>query len=113
MLNEETIRRFIRTVGLESARELIDLFLEEARRRVDRMAGHVGAGNLTALEMEAHSLKGSAETYGVPSLGDMASEMESACRAGNSGRARDLMADIAGTAPVSLAALEAFVAAEI
>ncbi len=40
MLNEETIRRFIRTIGLESARELINLFLDESRRRVDRMAGH-------------------------------------------------------------------------
>ena len=112
MLNKETIRRFIRAVGSESARELIDLFLDEARRRLDRMAGHIGSGDLPALELEAHSLLGSAETYGIQSLGDKARELESACRSGDAGRARDLMADIAGSAPESLAALEAFVAAE-
>ena len=111
MLNEETIRRLIMSVGPESARELFGFFLDEARRRLERMAVHAGAGDLPALELEAHSLKGSAETYGILSLGGKAGELESACHAGDAGRARELMADIAAAAPESLAALEAFVAA--
>ena len=75
------------------------------------MAGH--AEDLPALELEAHSLKGSTETYGIPSLGDKAGELESACRSGDSGRARELLAELAGTAPEILSGLEAFVAAEI
>jgi HPt (histidine-containing phosphotransfer) domain-containing protein len=113
MLNEENIRRLIKSIGGDTARELVGLFLDETRRRLERMAELAGAGDLKALELEAHSLLGSAETYGIQSLGDTAGELESACLSGDAGRARDLMAELAGTAPELLSDLEPFVAAEI
>ena len=112
MVNEENIRKLIKTVGGDAARELIDFFIEETRRRLDRMAGFAGAGDLKALELEAHSLLGSAETNGLQSLGDKAGKLESVCLSGDAGRGRDLMADMADTAPEMLSDLEAFVAAE-
>ena len=112
MLNEKNIRQLIRAVGGDTARELTDFFLGETRQRLDRMAEHAGAGNLPALEAEAHSLSGSAETYGIQSLGNKARDLESFCISGDAGRARDLMAELAGMAPEMLSSLEAFVAAE-
>jgi len=60
--------------------ELIDIFITHAKERFLKMTDAAGRMDLVQLENEAHALKGSAATFGVMRLHQLASDMEQACK---------------------------------
>ena len=79
-LNDDMICGLIRSVGPETAHDLICFFLEESRDRLHIMADLAGTDRLADLAREAHSLKSAAFTYGADTLGELARTLERACR---------------------------------
>lgn len=90
-LDSETIDQFLNDVG-SAARELLTLFVNETRTRLERMESLVEAADWPVLTSEAHSLKSSAATYGLEGLSAVAKELEQASRDGDVELARQHMA---------------------
>jgi len=64
-------------------RELIDLFLRDARPRLLRMDEAATAGDLAKLGADAHTLKGSASNLGARLLSQICAALEKQARAGD------------------------------
>jgi two-component system, sensor histidine kinase and response regulator len=62
-------------------RELIDVFLEDAPRLLDRVHGALVAGNSASLYRSVHTLKGSAGNFGAPAVVACALRLEAGARA--------------------------------
>jgi CheY-like chemotaxis protein len=74
--NVAPYRKLVEDVGEEAARSVVDVFLSDARARLQRMSAHVGAGARQALAAEAHALKGSVDLLGFERLTFAASMLE-------------------------------------
>lgn len=60
--------------------ELVEMFISELPDRVDAMQQSIQASDLNRLRVLAHQLKGSAGSYGFPTIGDVARDVESAVK---------------------------------
>ena len=108
MLDQDVIDQLVRDVGDETAKELIALFIDEARQRVRRIGALTGTEDCEKLAREAHALKSTSMTYGAAELGRLAKDLEATSRAGTTDRS--LIDKVARSAERDLAALEAFLA---
>ena len=70
---------------------MLQLFLEEVPRRVERLQGAWRAGNAEELQRAAHSLKGSAGNIGARQLYDDLPQLDERGKAGDFNGARHLM----------------------
>jgi len=64
-------------------KELVDLFLKDARLRLQKLALAMAAKDLNALATTAHTLKGSANNLGARRLASLLSNLEIQAKAGN------------------------------
>ena len=64
--------------------ELVDLFLDDAPRRIAALRSALASGSADAARIAAHTLKGSAGNLGVRVLAAAAGRVETAVRAGDS-----------------------------
>ena len=108
MLNVETLDKLCTEIGEETLAELLTFFIDEARARLDRIAAHIETGDLSALDGEAHALKGSARTYGLSQLGDLAETVERAGEAGDKDEVLSVSRTLIGVASDHLDALKLF-----
>jgi signal transduction histidine kinase/CheY-like chemotaxis protein/HPt (histidine-containing phosphotransfer) domain-containing protein len=65
------------------AQEVIEVFLDDAPRRIEALGTHLEGGNSRGVEYEAHTLKGSAANMGGERLAALAFEFEKAGKAGD------------------------------
>ena len=77
------------------ATRFLGMFLQETEARLTRMRGAVAAGDLPALAIEAHSLKGAAATFSCPKLGAAAAALEAAADAGGGADVPGLLDEVA------------------
>jgi HPt (histidine-containing phosphotransfer) domain-containing protein len=91
-----------RLIGDAEFHKLADKFLGDLSRRIALMERLAGAGDHATLAREAHSLRGTAGSYGLESVAALAGRLETACAAA-------ARADIAAL----LAALDAGMAASV
>jgi PAS domain S-box-containing protein len=101
--NVAPYRKLVADVGEEAARSVIDVFLSDARARLQRMGTHAGGGNLQALAAEAHALKGSVDLLGFERLTFTASMLEIA---GEEGAEATELARMLDTMRTEFAAVE-------
>lgn len=94
VLDESRLRRLADDVGAEVARDLLRIFVEDARARCDRLAGAGAAADMEALRKDAHALHGSAATVGAVRLGVLIERLGEACRARRPEEASDLLRDL-------------------
>lgn len=96
----EALRRLI---GDQEFRRLADTFLADMAGRIDSMARLGAAGDVVALGRAAHTLRGTAGSYGLNTVAALAGRLEAACEAARAdGVASELRALDAGlTASVS------------
>ena len=104
-LNEGTLREMIDALDMESVRSLIDFYVEETRERMPKMRILMGAANLKELQTEAHSLKGASRTYGAAGLGELAFELEKACKENSATEAEKWLAEAEAAAEPAIGAL--------
>ncbi len=108
MLDQDVIDQLVRDVGDETAKELIALFIDEARQRVRCIGALTGAEDCEELARQAHALKSTSMTYGARELGQIAKDLEQTGRDGITDQS--LIDKVARSAERGLAALEAFAA---
>ncbi|MGE4241887.1 response regulator [Ramlibacter sp.] len=68
---------------LTTTREVVNLFLQDAPRRLTAIAREHGAGNVAALATAAHALRGSASNLGAATVADLCAGIEAECAQGH------------------------------
>ena len=71
------------TDDAELVREVVDEFLSDIPRQIEKLKGALAAGDHRAAERQAHSIKGAAANVAAEALRAVASAMEEAGKAGN------------------------------
>ncbi len=64
----------------ESYREIFPIYINNRREEIEAINELLEQNNYSKIEMIAHKLAGNAGTYGVPDLGRLGKEMESAAK---------------------------------
>jgi PAS domain S-box-containing protein len=82
----------LRRIYGDATARFVDLFLREAEKQLSLIAEQTHNDDLAGLGITAHTLKGSAMTFGCRRLGRLAAELEGAARAGERGRLEALSA---------------------
>ncbi len=83
--------RLARLGGNELVCKMIDLFLENAARRIEAAAAGVKNGDLAAVEAAAHSLKATAANVGAARLQELARRVEELAVADDAAAVADLV----------------------
>jgi HPt (histidine-containing phosphotransfer) domain-containing protein len=104
-LDRDALENLRESVEPDDFARLIDQFAGETRKRLLHIAEALRLKDLEALEEEAHTLKGSAATFGAAELRERAAAIEQACLDGDGPRAIDLARSLATIAEVALGAL--------
>lgn len=108
--DQEVIDNLIGSVGPETARELVDFFIEESRDRLVTMTALFAAlddgNNTEELRRNAHSLKGAAASYGLAGLSAMAKALEFACADGDAAIIKRALDEVSGSADGHLTILQ-------
>ncbi|MCO5760175.1 MAG: response regulator [Chromatiaceae bacterium] len=101
LLDEAALSKLAVDVGPDFLPSLVTSFTREMERRLLRVAEAKNRGDLAALALEAHAIKGSAGTFGAPALSAEALILERAAKSGETdqawGKVPDLMAVAAET----------------
>ncbi len=74
--------------------ELIELFLKDARPRLEKMAAALGEKDVSTLAAAAHTLKGSASNLGARRLAGLCANLEKQAKAGELQEAADILLDV-------------------
>ena len=69
-------------VGADAFGRLAENLVADLARRLERLAQLGAAADLAALEREAHTLKGTAGSYGLSGVSALAARLEAACAGG-------------------------------
>ncbi|HBL17223.1 MAG: hypothetical protein A2X36_00980 [Elusimicrobia bacterium GWA2_69_24] len=101
------LREFIGTDDVPAYRDFLEVFLKDARTRLELVRAAIAAGDAKALANEAHSLKGSAGTMGARHLQGLCRRLESLGKAGAADEAGPWFEAAAAESSALAAALEA------
>jgi HPt (histidine-containing phosphotransfer) domain-containing protein len=82
--------------------EVAEIFLEDCPRQMNDIRMAIAAGDAPALEMAAHTLKGSASSFAAPTASAAAEVLERIGRSGDLDGAREALGELEG----EIAALE-------
>lgn len=84
VIDREALERLMDVIGgdPEDLQELLDEFEATAPRTVTAMRAAAAAGDLDALRIGAHTLKGNARDFGATALSGVCSTLEAECRTG-------------------------------
>jgi CheY-like chemotaxis protein len=77
-------------------RELIELFLKDARPRIVKMESALSDKDLPALATAAHTLKGSASNLGARHLAGLCATLEKQAKSGEVAEAADILLEVKG-----------------
>ncbi len=98
----------VRAVGQKRAGQLFGDFTADTKKRVELIGKATTVGDAATLQHEAHNLRGTAGHFGFQDLSDLAGEIETACRNGDSGHARDLARRVQQAAQLALDSAAAY-----
>jgi HPt (histidine-containing phosphotransfer) domain-containing protein len=84
-------------------REFLEIFLAETRQRVAAIASALAKGDAAPAGDNAHTLVGIAGHVGATRFGQLARELEAACRSGDLVTASALSSDLGAAADTTLA----------
>ena len=90
LLDEETISLLERDTSAEAVPAMMSAFMVEVRQRIGTIERALPAPPLDMLELEAHTIKSCAATFGALRLSEAAKAVESECRQGRGESARRL-----------------------
>jgi len=75
----------------EFEREIIDMFLTDFKQHLSTLKQAAAEGNLSVLEMEAHTVKGASTNIGAGQLSELALSLEEKAKAGLGEKIQDLL----------------------
>jgi HPt (histidine-containing phosphotransfer) domain-containing protein len=102
LLDDAVLERLEEDVGPELLPGMLQTFVAEARRLVAGIEGAVERGDMDAARNHAHTLKGSAGTFGAPALQSAALVLERAAAEGNADLTRSCLPTLTAAARGSL-----------
>jgi len=104
-LDRDALARLARdTAGVPMA-NMLRVFIDELRERVQELTQAAGAMDLATMERESHSLKSSAATFGVRLVASIATELNRACKVKSQARAMELLDTLTAETEPAIAAL--------
>lgn len=106
MLDRKTIEMLCFELDRESVEEMVQMFLADLDQQVAECARLLAAGEMTNLEREAHSLKGSASSLGAIVLAEAARVTEEAAAKADATQASTGVAQLGEAAAGTRPALE-------
>ena len=80
MIDENEINRLIADIGLDDFKMLLDAFLKECSSKIDSLRRNLDTTNHDLLELDSHTLKSLARTFGAIELGDACAKLEQAAK---------------------------------
>ena len=83
-------------LGPDGLIELVTMFLARTPDRLAKLRAVAGAGDAPALREHAHSLKGTARSFGAAEMGEIAARIEHESAAGSLRHADELAAELSG-----------------
>ena len=92
---DATTIRELREEGDDVLRELIDLLLADAPKRVSASREALERGDLKAVGFEIHRLRGGTGNFGAFKMTELCTELGKACSCGDANLARELFARVA------------------
>jgi len=81
---------------IELLREILDFFLEMAPGQIDDLAAVVAAGDVAAVDLQAHGMKGGASNVGAVRVAATARELENLAKGHSLQGAEELMDRLRG-----------------
>jgi HPt (histidine-containing phosphotransfer) domain-containing protein len=81
----------LRGLGPQDFRELVQMFLQEAEERVNKLLADAENGDAHAIASETHGLKGSSGAFGATRLVDLCTQIEAALAAVDEPGVRQLL----------------------
>lgn len=103
LMDEATLARLTAETSAPMVEHMLQLFVQEARRRMDRLRGCLLEADCDGAAGEAHNLKSNAATFGACRLSTLARELESACQGADRAQAERLLPEAEGTLAETLA----------
>jgi HPt (histidine-containing phosphotransfer) domain-containing protein len=113
LLDEAALSKLAVDVGPDFLPSLVTSFTSEMDRRLLRVAEAKNRGDLAALALEAHAIKGSAGTFGAPALSAEALILERAAKSGETDQAWGKVSDLMAVAAETLSRLRDRFAGEL
>lgn len=108
LLDESYLIKLGEDTDPEMVPDLIEIYLTDARERLERVRQAIADKDFDVLELETHTLGSSAATYGLMPLHKLARRTEAACLEGANEDALQLAEEMLALAPKAWALLEAF-----
>ncbi|WP_298189877.1 response regulator [uncultured Pseudomonas sp.] len=97
LMDEAVLARLAQETSDAMLDRMISLFVIEAQKRVDAIAAHFASLDCHGVEIEAHTLKSNAATFGAAQLAVLAREIESACKRMEPERVQQLLPEVGDT----------------
>ena len=107
-VDHQVLAQLARDTDPEIIPELITLYIQDARERLDAIATAADKADHQALEFETHTLGSSAAAHGNPALSRCCRDIEQHCRDSEHARAQTLAAELPAIADAAFAALESY-----
>ncbi len=80
MIDENEIDRLVADIGLDDFKMLLDAFLKEYNSKIKSLKSNLNTTNHDLLELDSHTLKSLARTFGAIELGEACSQLEQAAK---------------------------------
>jgi HPt (histidine-containing phosphotransfer) domain-containing protein len=97
LMDEAVLARLAQETSDAMLDRMIGLFVVEAQKRVDAIELHFANLDCHGVEIEAHTLKSNAATFGATHLAVLAREIESACKRMEQERVMQLLPEVRDT----------------
>jgi HPt (histidine-containing phosphotransfer) domain-containing protein len=111
LLDPEQLQMLIEAGAAESVelfREILDLFEEESRRKLEELAVSHESGDFETMGRSAHALAGSSANIGGREVWQQAKKIEDLCKEGNGQAASRLLPQLQVTYDRTIEALRAY-----
>ena len=80
MIDENEIDRLVADIGPDDFKMLLDEFFKEYSSKLDSLSRNLNTTNHELLELDSHTLKSLARTFGAVELGDACAKLEQAAK---------------------------------
>ena len=106
MIDENEIDRLIADIGLDDFKMLLNAFLKEYISKLESLSRNLNATNHELLELDSHTLKSLARTFGAVELGDACAKLEQAAKHQEQASYHDFFEAIQTSGTTAVKALE-------
>jgi HPt (histidine-containing phosphotransfer) domain-containing protein len=108
VLDLAVMERLLEDTSVEFLPSLIEVFETESAQRLENIQTNLKQDDMSALSVEAHSLKGTSATFGAESLRSLSERIEKSAKAGDSATVESLVPEIPARLEAVITALNEF-----